>query len=93
MKKLKVFFITAALVLVTLGIFAGSSKYFDTYQLYGYNATTGYILLICGSITFCAEMKVGFAGSTPAIISFSTLSYGVYEYDVTTGSYLPIQLK
>jgi hypothetical protein len=95
MKKMKVFAAAAALLLVTAGVFAGSSKFFDTYALYGYNTTVGYKILHDGAVTITGtdEMKVAAAGATPAQISTTTASFYVYYYDVTLGTYKPIQLN
>jgi hypothetical protein len=94
MKKIKVFFIAAALLMTTAGVFAGSSKFFDTFALYGYNTSIGYKTLAQSVIIGAAdEFKVATAGSTPASVTFNSLSYGVYQYDITTASYLPVQLK
>jgi len=48
MKKVKLFFVIAALLLTTIGLFAGKSK-FTTGSIYSYNSTSGYCLLASGA--------------------------------------------
>jgi hypothetical protein len=90
MKKLKIFFVSAALLLVTAGVFAGKSKYFVTETLFGYNSSVGYKQMQAGTFTTSAGdlLQVGTSGDTPATISLSTASYGVYYYN--GASYVPV---
>jgi hypothetical protein len=95
MRSFRTFLVISIFLIGIIGVIAGKSRYFDTYQLYGYNSSTGYTLLICGSAIPCAgvELKAGFAGGSPAVISYLTATYGLYLYDLNTGVYLPLQLR
>jgi hypothetical protein len=49
MRKMKVFFITAVLVLVAAGVFAGKAKFFTTApNIYYYNAGSYIAVATCG---------------------------------------------
>ena len=72
------FFVATALMLTTVGVFAGKAK-FITNALYAYNGTKGEEL---------APSYVNFAtaGITPATINDQdNHSYGVYSYTTGTG--------
>lgn len=80
MKSVKMFFVAAALVLVTAGVFAGKAR-FATYTLQAYNSA-GYTPL--GSITPNTNLSLVTSG-TP--ISFSaTISGTPYSLYALSGS-------
>ena len=75
MNKVKVFFIAAALVLVTAGVFAGKAK-FVAFTLYADNGTNVY--QIAGSTSTWVDLS-STTGSTQAkIIGSAGTQYGLY---------------
>lgn len=71
MKKMKVFFVAAVLLLVTAGVFAGKSKYTSDYQLCYLNGST-YVPVAeaaSGSLELVSPFTTSSTGTTPATIS------------------------
>jgi len=98
MKKMKLFLVAASLTLVTAGVFAGKSKFVDSYQIYGTaNGGTTYVPMQDGAITLSLsdEFTLGAIGSTPAAVSQTGKStYSLYYYDATTSTVKnPIALR
>jgi len=83
------FFIAAALVLTTAGVFAGKAR-FANFQLYASNtgfATTSF------AISPAAASLVGFSttGTTQSLIyDQSSVSYDVYYYDGSSNTLHPL---
>jgi len=76
------FFIAAALVLTTAGVFAGKAKFATIPNVYAYNGTSAYELLN-GTIT---EDQLSTSGTTAASISGAG-TFGLYTYNTTSGVY------
>jgi len=85
MTKLKLFFTTSALLLMTVVVFSGRPKFIDFYRLYGYNPSFGYVQLASSatSLTPFDEWQVSPLGTAPVMAVFWGISYGLYYYDVT----------
>ena|SRR5579859_2521597 len=86
MKKMKMFLAASVLLLTTVVVFAGRSKFVDTYRIYGYTVATGYVQLEAASITLPGtdEFVVSAVGTTPVVLQqTSKPSYGLYYYDIT----------
>jgi len=86
MKKMKMFLAASVLLLTTVVVFAGRSKFVDTYRFYGYTTSTGYVQLSSGSVTVLAgdEFIVNPVGTTPVTLNqTSKPQFGVYYYDIT----------
>ena len=72
------FFIAAALVLTTVGVFAGKAK-FATYTVYAYNGTNGYQI---ESASFTSlPSTTTFSTSRALSITSPGGTYGVYGFD------------
>jgi hypothetical protein len=83
MKKLKMFSMAAALLLVTAGVFAG--KFTTVTSIWAYNAThtTPFEVVNGSSITLDA---LGTGSGTQASITGADGTYGLY-YEPTSGTY------
>jgi hypothetical protein len=87
MNKVKMFFVAAALVLTTVGVFAGSAKFGNTLpNFFLYNTSTGYLpehsSTLSGTYLYYDATNPGI---TPGTLSYgSSLTYGVYAKIGTT---------
>jgi hypothetical protein len=94
MNKVKMFFIAAALVLTTAGVFAGKAKFAATAipNLYYLNGTYQQISpsIASASILVYYPGGVGQTG-TPATLSFlGNGPYNLYSFDVSNSAYYPV---
>lgn len=83
MKKMKVFFVGAALLLVTAGVFAGKSKFTNSYLLTYLSGTT-YVPITeaaTGSLLLESPFTTSSSGTTQVVIS----GFAVFYYDQATG--------
>jgi hypothetical protein len=92
MNKVKMFFIAAALVLTTAGVFAGKARFASTpANLYYYDNANGnplgYHQITSSSLNGSSIWEVGTTQGTQ--VQFTKISggtaYGVYAYDATNG--------
>ena len=72
------FFIAAALVLTTAGVFAGKSKFFDSVTVYAYNATSHTGVTILASSTSLTNITTTQSGSQASILDENGASYLLY---------------
>jgi hypothetical protein len=86
MKKMKVFFVAAALVLVTAGVFAGKSKFAGEYVLAYLSGTTYTPIVNAGSTNIQIQTPLSFTGTTNATINGEPLYY--YNFTALTGKAL-----
>jgi hypothetical protein len=89
MNKVKMFFIAAAMVLTTAGVFAGKAKFQAIANIYAYNGTVGYQLANGGINT----TNLSKTGTTPATLNTSAgNNYGIYERTTPGGvlTYSPL---
>ena len=82
------FFIAAALVLTTAGVFAGKvNSKFNNYNLYAWDGTAGgYNVLETSTFTSLTGTSLSFSPGTQVTIKGSnsaSASYGLYAYDGT----------
>ena len=91
MKKMKMFFIAATLLLVTAGVFAGKSKFFTTYTVYAALPTLGEYEVIETGATISNTAPFTFTvGTAQSILTSSNgIQYGVYAYG-TGANYVPL---
>jgi hypothetical protein len=80
MKKMKMFFVAAGLLLVTAGVFAGKAKFADS-GLWGYNSTGGYKLLLPAT-SFPDDLTTSPTSTQASIIGAS----GTYALYTNTGT-------
>jgi hypothetical protein len=91
MKKMKIFFLAAALVLVTAGVFAKKSM-FTSYTLWGYQTGVGYVQLT-GSITLPVDaLTTSQSTGNQAFIKSSVGTYGIYGFS-TALPYVPVYVN
>ena len=88
MNKIKMFFVAAALLLVTAGVFAGKVKFTDPTNLYAYNSTAGVAYEITSS-PFSGAFTTTQSGTQAQILnSASTAPYLLYQ--ISGGTYTPV---
>jgi hypothetical protein len=83
MKKMKVFFTAAALVLVTAAVFAGKSKFADVYEL---RYLTGSNYVDISTTGFAPVSPLKLTGTTQAEIVGAAGTFDLFYYDVTTST-------
>lgn len=89
MKKVKVFFVAAALVLVTAGVFAGKSRFTNVAaNLYYEVSATDYVLL-SSTIGGTNNFQYGTGGTQMKIEPAGTTDYLLFTYISGTG-YEPV---
>ena len=85
------FFVAAALVLTTAGVFAGKAKFLVTGVLYSRDLTAGvYNQVSSGSVPFIGLQTTATGNRVASIIPSSGLtavSQPLYSYNTTTGVY------
>ena len=86
MQKLKLFFVSAALLLTTAGVFAGRSK-FAISAIYARVGTTWKQLDNCTSLVSLTETA---SGTQVKIINSSTPAVSYFLYDYNAGTYNPL---
>jgi len=77
MKKLRIFAVSASLLLVTVGVFAGKSKYFTSYILQAYSPTTGYVA-ISNTWTGTLPASLSLTGTNAITLNAGGGSYTLY---------------
>ncbi len=83
MKRVKLFFVTAALSLITVGVFAGKSRFFSFIVYASNNGTTNFIQLNSASVAFSGLAETGTASKQATIASSnSNGAYGLYYSNV-----------
>ncbi|MES1223973.1 MAG: hypothetical protein ABUT20_51235 [Bacteroidota bacterium] len=87
MNKVKMFFIAAALVLVTAGVFAGKAKFLDA-QVVAYNSGNYFPLTSSATLT---DLTTTASGSQARIVSsiHPTINYSLYAFDGVS-TYTPL---
>lgn len=88
------FFVAAALLLVTAGVFAGKSKFFTNYGLYAYSTSTGYVAAVTGTVGFVGTVLQYSSSATP--FSVSDVNSNVYTFYTGTsasGTLYPVFLQ
>lgn len=83
------FFVVAAMMLVTAGVFAGKSKFFATYDIFEYNSSVGYHLFLPSTQTFGTTGLSYSTTATPVSISSATATYKLYT-GVPGSTYYPV---
>lgn len=87
MKNVKLFFVIALLMLITVGLFAGRVK-FTTGSIYAYNSTSGYCQLTASTTLVKLTTASTGCGAQATITNCSGVVYGLYLYSGTT--YAPL---
>ena len=89
MTRMKAFCAVAALTLLTVGVFAGKSKFLDTYRIYGFNTSNSswVEMTSINNPTFAVgdEFQLGTLGVDVPATASGTSSYELYYYDISTG--------
>jgi len=88
MNKVKMFFLAAALVLTTAGVFAGKAK-FVNYSLWAYNTTTGYFQLESTAAAL-VDLTTTAGGSQAKIVSSNHPSDNYFIYGLNGVTYSPL---
>jgi|SRR5579859_8169297 len=85
MTNLKLFFAASALLLMTVVVFSERPNFIDFYRWYGYNPSFGYVQLATCTISLSPfdEWQVSPPGTTPVMIAYWGISYGLYYYNIT----------
>jgi hypothetical protein len=82
MKKLKLFMVSAALLLITAGVFAGKSSFFSSYSLYGYDVNGNWISV--NATLPNGQLLTNAAGTGHAQVSSPAGdTYGLYYYEIS----------
>jgi hypothetical protein len=90
MKKMKLFFLAAGLLLVTAGVFARKSM-FTNYTIFGYTTTTGYVELVPSVALTSNLTTTPSTGNLAYIKTPLSASYEMFGLSGTT--YVPLYVN
>lgn len=85
MKKVKAFFVAAALLLITIGVFAGKTKFVEQ-SVYYFNGGSTYVEIAGDPLS-----PLTTSGTNNASIT-GTTSKGLYTYETSTSSYVRLKV-
>jgi hypothetical protein len=90
MNKVKMFFIAAALVLTTAGVFAGRAKFANPSNLWAYNSSVGAFEISTGSFVSGALSTTPSGNQAQITSSSSGANYLLYQITGSPAVYTPV---